>query len=196
MNADIWIRSTLLSNRVLPRTILDSVNHPSSRSQQSARPCRIIRHHCEDRAPRAQPKKGREAPCGEKKPERVDFDSLLRHRLAKDGYTEKELKTLEWARRYLVTIEKQQEKDRRSFLKGPFTDEEMDILKIMYEDGIHLRIIADRLGRKEPLVKAKIKSLAPYFQNRNEPLPFHDLQVLAPELEDSIFHACQRSGKD
>ena len=91
-------------------------------------------------------------------------------------------------RRYSVTIEKQQEKDRLSFLKGPFTEEEMDILKKMYEDGIHPRIIADRLGRKEPSVKAKIKSLAPLFSNRNEPLLFHSLQVRAPELEDSIFH--------
>jgi DNA-binding CsgD family transcriptional regulator len=95
---------------------------------------------------------------------------------------------LEWARRYSVTIEKQQEKDRSSFLKGPFTEEEMDILKKIYEDGIHLRIIADRLGRKEPSVKAKIKSLAPYFQSRNKPLLFHGLQVPAPELEGSIFH--------
>jgi hypothetical protein len=72
--------------------------------------------------------------------------TLLRHRLTKDGYTEKELETLKRTRRYSVTIEKQQEKDRLSFLKGPFTEEEMDILEKMYEDGIHPRIIADRLG--------------------------------------------------
>jgi hypothetical protein len=126
--------------------------------------------------------------AAKKRPEQVDFDSLLRHRLTKDGYTAKELKTLKWTGRYSFTIEKQQEKDRFSLLKGPFTEEETDILKKMYEDGIHPRIIADRLGRKEPSVKAKVKSLAPYFQNRNEPLLFHGPQVLAPELEDSIFH--------
>lgn len=84
--------------------------------------------------------------------------------------------------RYSVTIEKQQEKNRLPFLKRPFTEEEMDILKKMYEDGVHPRIIADRLGRKEPSVKAKIKSLAPYFQNPNEPLLFHLPLALVNDL--------------
>jgi len=76
----------------------------------------------------------------------------------------KELDTLEWARRYLVTIEKQQEKDRLPFLKGPFTEEEMDVLKKTYEDGIHLRIIADRLGRKNHRSKPRSNLLRLIFK--------------------------------
>ena len=68
------------------------------------------------------------------------------------------------------------------FLEGAFTEEEMDILKKMYEDGIHLRIIADRLGRKNHRSKPRSNLLRLIFK-------------IATSL-CSFTGACQRSGKD
>ncbi|KAL2012465.1 hypothetical protein VTN00DRAFT_5183 [Thermoascus crustaceus] len=121
--------------------------------------------------------------------EPFDMDAAIRDRLTTCGYTAKELETLKQTSKHSYTMQVREEEDTLHLLKGRFIEQETEILKQMYEDGCHPRVIADRLKRKQSSVIRKIKALAPYFQSHNHPVSFHGPQTLSPELEDSIFHA-------
>lgn len=117
------------------------------------------------------------------------MDSLLREKLKEHGYTTKELKFFKQTGKYLFTIRKHQEPDKLSFIKGPWAENETEILKEMYQGHVHTGIIADRLGRMEASVKTKVAYLAKYFQELNSASFYKDPQALSPALEDSISHS-------
>jgi hypothetical protein len=56
----------------------------------------------------------------------------------------------------------------------------------MFEDGVHTRIMADRLGRNEATVKA---TLAKHFYKRNKASLDDGPQALSPEEEDANFQS-------
>lgn len=77
--------------------------------------------------------------------EPFDMDAAIRDRLTRRGYTAKELETLKQTSKHSYTMQVQEEEDTLHLLKGLFIEQETEILKQMYEDGCHPRVIADRL---------------------------------------------------
>jgi hypothetical protein len=59
-------------------------------------------------------------------------------------------------------------------------------MKIMLGNRMHARLIAERLRRKEALVRVKI---AEYFLKRNAASLYEGIQALSPEDEKFIFQA-------
>ena len=121
-----------------------------------------------------------------KAPQRVNVLALVRRKAIEDGCTPKELGTLRRTGRYSFL---QPEKVKKVFVKGGFSIEETEILKEMRKESVHTRLIADRLGRKESVVKAKIRHLAEYFSEHNQTSFFEGPQALSPEMVASIFHS-------
>ena len=112
----------------------------------------------------------------------------MRDILTIHGYTARELKTLGWTSPYSFAVDTQNEAKRSSLIHGRWAEQEINTLKEMYEDHVHLRIIANRLGRMERSAKAKIVDFAKYFQARNELSIHRGPQALSPALEDAIFY--------
>lgn len=91
--------------------------------------------------------------------EEEELDSRIRKKLTERGYTVKELETLKRTGKHSFEM-RRQDIHKSSLAKGPWTEEETEILKKMREDRKHPRIIAHRLARNEASVRVKIKHLS------------------------------------
>ena len=98
----------------------------------------------------------------------VGLKRLARESLTRRVTTSRELKTLRWASTYSMTLTPR--KESKALLSGRWTNEEVETLKMMREDQVHTRIIADRLGRCEKSIKSKIRGLCSYFRDHNKEL--------------------------
>lgn len=95
-----------------------------------------------------------------------ELNCQIHKKLTKRGYTTKELETLKKTREHSFKI-RQQDINKSFLAKGPWTEEEVEILK-MRKDHKHPQIITYRLARNKALVKVKIKHLFEYFQECNK----------------------------
>ena len=106
--------------------------------------------------------------------ENMSIYPLLRERLTKMGHTMKELETIKRIGKYAFTMEERQVTAR---VKGPWSEEETRQLLEMRENHMHLRVIADRLGRDEEAVRVKIRRHWNDLQKCNEALSIMDLKL-------------------
>lgn len=84
----------------------------------------------------------------------------------------------------------EEERVQEPFLeKGPWTEQQVEILEKMREDRKHPSSIAHRLGRDEVSVRVKIRKLSKYFQTSNRTPLHEEPQALPPDLENSIFRS-------
>jgi hypothetical protein len=120
--------------------------------------------------------------------EEEGLDSQIRNNLTERGYTAKELETLKRTGKHSFEM-RRQDIHKLSLAKGPWTEEETEILKKMREDRKYPRIIAHCLARNEASVRVKIKHLSEYFQECNKAPLYEGPQALLPELESSIFRS-------
>ena len=111
--------------------------------------------------------------------QKADTDKAL----VRKGFTEKERKAVKWTGKYSGIIARDTMKERLP-IKGRITETETETIMEMRHQDIHLRIIADALGRKERTIKAKIASYLRAYPNT---FLHQGPQALSPELENSLF---------
>jgi hypothetical protein len=83
-----------------------------------------------------------------------ELDSRIRKKLIERGYTAKELETLKRTGKHSFEM-RRQDIHKLLLAKGPWTEEETEILEKMREDRKYPRVIAHRLARNEASVRVK-----------------------------------------